>query len=237
MRRPFPDPRRRGAGRLPRASSRIPSVQLPSSLPPATPHALALAGLPVAASQPPCVEAILAREVVVVISRSRDPEREVHLDACRRDRVPVLQRPSGGGAVVLAPGVVVASALHRTSAASVFPDPYFAHFCAATARALGSCGVEGVTRQGVSDLCLGSRKIAGTSLRLWRSRVLFQVSILVDPDLALLDRYLAEPTRAPAYRACRRHREFVTSLHEAGFAVARASVAAALEVALRAPPA
>ena len=211
-------------------------VEPPQSLPPPSAHALALAGLPVAAAQPPRVEALIASEVVVVISRSRDPAREVHLAACRRDLVPVVQRPSGGGAVVLAPGVVVASALHVAAHESVFPDPYFASFCAATAGALRSCGVDGVTRRGVSDLCLDDRKIAGTSLRLWRRRVLFQVSILVDPDLSLLDRYLAEPTRAPAYRAGRRHREFVTSLREAGCRVARATVAAALQAALLLPP-
>jgi len=207
-----------------------------TGLPAPSAHALALAGVPLAGAQPPLVAVLVAAEVVVVVSRSRDPEREVHLAACRQDLVPVVQRPSGGGAVVLAPGVVVASALHATVPGSTLPDPYFAHFCAAVAGALGGCGVDGVRRDGTSDLCLGDRKIAGTSLRLWRSRVLFQVSVLVDPDLILLDRYLAEPTRAPAYRAGRRHREFVTSLHEAGFPVPRGAVATALHAALTRPP-
>ena len=207
-----------------------------AGLPAPSAHALSLAGVPLAAAQPPLVEAFAAAAVVVVISRSRDPEREVHLAACRRDRVPVVQRPSGGGAVLLAPGVVVASALHATAPGSTLPDRYFAHFCAAVADALAACGVADVTRQGTSDLCLGERKIAGTSLRLWRSRVLFQASVLVDPDLTLLDRYLVEPSRAPAYRAGRRHREFVTSLHEAGIAVARPALVTALRSALARPP-
>jgi lipoate-protein ligase A len=211
-------------------------MEPPAGLPAPSAHALALAGVPLADGRPPLVEALAATEVVVVVSRSRDPEREVHLDACRRDRVPVVQRPSGGGAVVLAPGVVVASALHAASADRLLPDPYFAHFCAAVSAALHELGVEGVTRRGTSDLTLGDRKIAGTSLRVWRARVLFQVSVLVDPDLSLLDRYLPEPSRAPAYRAGRRHREFVTSLHEAGVAVGRQVVAAALAAVLLGPP-
>ena len=203
-----------------------------AGLPSPSAHALALAGVHLAGAQPPRVEAHIATEAVVVISRSRDPEREVNLAACRRDRVALVQRPSGGGAVVLAPGVVVASALHETVPGTTLPDPYFAHFCDAVAGALSVCAVDGVGRNGTSDLCLGDRKIAGTSLRLWRKRVLFQVSVLVDPDLTLLDRYLAEPTRAPAYRAGRPHRDFVTSLRQAGFAVSSESVAAALQSSL-----
>jgi len=190
-------------------------------------HALALAGWPLVEVTPPVVEVLEAAELVVVVSRSRDVEREVHLDRCRRDGVSVVPRPSGGGAVVLAPGVVVASALHEASV-SLFPEPYFARFCAAVAAALERCGARGVVRRGISDLCLGDRKIAGTSLRLWRSRVLFQVAVLVDVDVALLERYLAEPSRAPGYRAGRSHRDFVTTLREAGFPATCGEVAAAL---------
>jgi len=197
-------------------------------------HALALAGWPLVEAEPPAVAALEAAEVVVVVSRSRDAAREVHLERCRRDGVSVVQRPSGGGAVVLAPGVVVASVLHAATA-GLFPEPHFARYCAAVAGALASCGVHGVARSGISDLCLGDRKVAGTSLRLWRSRALFQVSVLVDVDVSLLEHYLAEPTRAPAYRAGRSHREFVMTLREAGAAVTGAAVAAALREALAAP--
>ncbi len=197
-------------------------------------HALALAGWPLADAQPPAVEVLEAAEVVVVVSRSRDPEREVNLERCRSDGVSVVQRPSGGGAVVLAPGVVVASALHAASG-SLFPEPHFARFCAAVAAALGSCGVAAVARRGVSDLCLNDRKIAGTSLRLWRSRVLFQASVLVDVDAALLERYLAMPSRPPEYRAGRSHRAFVVTLREAGFPATRGAVAAALRRELLRP--
>jgi lipoate-protein ligase A len=197
----------------------------------ASEHVLALAGWPVAAAVPPCIEALAAVETAVVVSRSRDPRLEVRLDRCRADGVPVVQRPSGGGAVVLAPGVVVASALHPADA-GLFPEPYFARFCSAVVAALAACGVPGAVRRGISDLSLGDRKVAGTSLRIWRERVLFQVSVLVDVDVALLERYLAEPTRVPDYRAGRTHREFVVTLRDAGFPAAPDEVATALRRAL-----
>jgi lipoate-protein ligase A len=212
-------------------------MELPPGLPAPSPHALALAGVALAEGAPPFVAALAAEEVVVVVSRSRNPAREVRLDACRRDGVPVVQRPSGGGAVVLAPGVAVASALHAAAPDRLLPDRYFAHFCAAMEAALAACGVAGAARRGTSDLALGDRKVAGTSLRLWRGRVLFQASVLVDPDLSLLDRYLGEPSLAPAYRAGRRHGDFVTSLAAAGHRVTAAAVAAAMAAALLRPPA
>jgi lipoate-protein ligase A len=208
----------------------VPAAPPPTPAP--SPHALALAGADLLQAAPPTVRAEEAREVVVVLSRSRDPAREVVLDACRRDRVPVVVRPSGGGAVVLAPGVVAASALLPADPLVRFPEPYFRRMCAAAADALAACGARGLALRGISDLAIGERKVAGSSLRMWADRVLFQLSVLVDLDVALLDRYLRHPSREPAYRRGRPHREFVVTLRDAGCAASPDRVAAALYDAL-----
>lgn len=174
----------------------------------------------------------VARELVVVLSRARDPAREIFLDRCREDDVPVLVRPTGGGAVVLGPGVVVGSALQVAAPGWHFPEPYFGLFCGAVVEALAECGVAGASRRGTSDVCVGDRKAAGCSLRLWRGRVLFQVAVIVDLDLGLLDRYLRAPTREPSYRRGRPHRDFVTTMHSAGSHASCEEVAAALQTAL-----
>jgi lipoate---protein ligase len=220
-------------GRI-RDGIRLPAMERTVELGGASEHARSLAGVDLVAAAPPVLRVEEAREVVVVLSRSRDPAREVDLERCRADAVPVLVRPSGGGAVVLAPGVLAASLLAGSTAGGLFPDPYFRRFSTALARALADCGVAGVVQRGVSDLCLGERKIAGSSLRLWRGRALYQVSLLVRPDLDLLPRYLREPGRAPAYRRGRPHLEFVTSLREAGFSASLADVAAAVRAHLAA---
>lgn len=192
-------------------------------------HAQELAGLDLFRSAVPALRVLPARERVVVVSRSRQPGREVHLDRCAADGVPVVIRPSGGGAVVLAPGALTASIVAAQSGGTAFPEREFRRFCGKVARALEACGIPGIVMRGVSDLCLGDRKIAGTSLRLWRGLVLFQVSLLVEMDLDLLHRYLPMPSRQPAYRHGRDHLAFVTSLHEAGHPVREEDVVAALE--------
>lgn len=199
-----------------------------------SPHALALAGVDLVSAPAPSVRVEEAREVVVVLSRSRDPEREVFLDRCQEDGVPVVVRPSGGGAVVLAPGVAAASVVAPADARTRFPEPYFRRFCGASAQALSACGAAGVAVRGISDLALGERKVAGSSLRLWHGWVLFQLSVLVDLDVSLLERYLRAPSREPAYRRGRAHRDFVTTLQDAGAVASPSQVVAALRRALEA---
>jgi lipoate-protein ligase A len=199
-----------------------------------SPHALALAGVDLVSARAPLVRVEEAREVVVVLSRSRDPEREVFLGHCREDGVPVVVRPSGGGAVVLAPGVAASSVVAPADPHGRFPEPYFRRFCGASVGALEACGAAGVVVRGVSDLALGERKVAGSSLRLWEGWVLFQLSVLVDVDVSLLERYLRAPSREPAYRRGRAHRDFVTTLRAEGVIASGSQVVAALRGALEA---
>lgn len=176
---------------------------------------------------PPQVRALVVQQLAVVLPYSRQPQREVHLDRCAADGVPVVRRPSGGGAVLLAPGMVTLSALAPlTGNRSV--ERLFARFCGWLADGLAACGVEGLGMQGVSDLCLGDRKVVGTALRLLQNRVLFQASVLVDASLELIERYLPYPSRAPAYRGGRSHSQFLTTLVAAGYALSCGQVAEAV---------
>ncbi len=154
--------------------------------------------------------------VSVVIGRGGDAARELHEAAIAADGVPVYRRPGGGGAVVLDPGNVIA--------ALVLPLPGLGGIPAAfklasdvVIAALADCGVHGVTQQGVSDLTLGDRKLGGSCLRRERGLAHYTTTLLVDPDLSLLDRYLPHPPREPGYRCGRPHALFVTTLREAGW--------------------
>ena len=149
--------------------------------------------------------------VSVVLGQGSKPGVEVLADACRDDGVPVLRRAGGGCAVVLDPGNVVVTAafpaavglgIHRT----------FALLSDWLLGALAGLGLRDLHREGVSDLAYGDRKVGGACLYLPRRVMLYSVTLLCEPEVDLMERYLAHPPREPAYRRGRRHRDFVGRL-------------------------
>jgi lipoate-protein ligase A len=162
------------------------------------------------------------RDVRLVIGRHQDPARELLIDHARADRVPVHRRVSGGGAVVLAPGMVVVAARLRNS--ELGTTCYLDRMNTALVPAVrAACGVAPVCR-GHGDLALAgadgvARKVLGASLRQTSKLVYYLGVFLVQDAVALMERYLAPPSRQPEYRAGRGHGAFCTHLAAAGVTV------------------
>lgn len=150
---------------------------------------------------------------MVVLGRSNQPEREVYVDRCRDDQVPVLKRYGGGGTVLLHPGCLVISCGAWVSS-PYDNDRYFRKLNQAVISTIQQrvSGLD-LMQKGFSDIVVGSRKIAGTSLFRSRNYLLYQASLLLDAELELIERYLRHPSREPDYRASRRHRDFIAGLH------------------------
>ncbi len=152
-----------------------------------------------------------ATRTVVVLGRGSRLHIECHAAACRADGVPVLRRRGGGCAVVLDPGNVVVSA--------ATPAPGLGHvrrlfdaFSQWVIDGLGRVGVAGIERRDVCDLCRQDRKVGGAALYRAKDLVFYSTTLLVDPDVELMDRYLPHPPREPRYRAGRPHADFVTRI-------------------------
>lgn len=164
------------------------------------------------------------RDVRVVIGRGQDPRREVRLDACRAAGIPVHRRASGGGTVVLAPGMVVVAL--RLAGGLRAPDDHFALVNAALVPAVeAACGVRPACR-GHGDLALRGadgveRKVLGASLRQSTALAAYLGVFLVADAAPLMEAYLAHPSREPSYRAGRGHRAFCDHLGAYGCAVPR----------------
>jgi lipoate---protein ligase len=161
--------------------------------------------------------------VRVVVGRGQDPAREVLVANARADGVPIHRRLSGGGTVVLAPGmVVVALRLANTRPGNAFwLDQVNRALIPAVADACGAVAIA----CGHGDLALAetdgpARKIVGASLRQNARWVAYLGVMLVADCTTLMDRYLASPSRRPDYRGDRRHAAFCTCLARHGASVA-----------------
>ena len=136
---------------------------------------------------------------------------DVCQEACLADGVRVLRRGSGGGAVVLGPGclnyAVVLSLVPWTELANVA-----ASFRYILERIAAALDVPGLAVAGGTDLALDGRKVSGNAQRRGRRALIHHGTLLFGFDSRLATRYLQEPVRQPAYRARRRHAEFIGNI-------------------------
>lgn len=169
----------------------------------------------------------------VVIGKGGKQELELVREAIAVDGIPLLQRPGGGCSVVLDPGNLIVSAVLPVPGIGAITSS-FAALSAWMIAGLGSCGVSGVEQRGVSDLAIGDRKIGGSCIYRTRNLLYYSTTLLVDPDLDLIERYLLHPPREPEYRRSRRHRDFLGALRAFGWDREIPGLIAALEATLRA---
>ncbi len=162
---------------------------------------------------PPLVRFWEPAGLAVVLGATRRLHDEVHLDACRRDGVPVFRRSSGGGTVLIGPGTLnVTVVLPDTAGAGLSAvDAAQRHVLDRMARAIRQAGAS-VDVRGHGDLVLGDRKCGGSAQRRLRRWFLVHCSILYDFPLDQVARYLALPARQPEYRRGRTHAEFLANL-------------------------
>ncbi len=166
-------------------------------------------------------------QAAVIVGRSSRLAEEVCLDECRRRRVEIARRPSGGAAIVAGPGCLMYSLIlgyeHR---------PHLRHLDQAHGFVLGKLAeaigrqVPGVAHRGTSDLAVGDRKFSGNSLRCKRNWFVYHGTLLYAADLESIESLLGAAPRQPEYRSGRSHGQFVANLP-----LARAALAAAVREA------
>ena len=160
----------------------------------------------------------------VVVGYGNEVAREVNAVACEADGVPILRRCSGGGTVLQGPGclnyALVLEIASDAALASVSGANKFILHCIASALS-GSLG-EPVERCGDTDLVWRGRKFSGNAQRRRRTHLLFHGTVLLGFDLALVEKYLPQPSRQPDYRQTRSHHEFIANIPLSAEAVKRA---------------
>lgn len=170
--------------------------------------------------------------LMVVLGSSSRAADEVKLDECKKNRVPVLRRPSGGATILTGPGclmyAVVLSYESRPELRSIDRAHRFVldtisaalqqHLNFPSLSPLGRGQGEGVPaattirRSGTSDLTLHNQKFSGNSLRCKRTHLLYHGTLLYNFQLDQVEKFLGSPSRQPEYRAGRNHRDFICNL-------------------------
>lgn len=150
---------------------------------------------------------------LVVVGRNSKIDSEVNADFCRRERIPILRRASGGCAIVTGPGclmyAVVLAYQQRPELRQL--DEAHRFVLESVLKALRPL-VANVDRQGTSDLVVGPHKFSGNSLRCRRHALLYHGTLLYNFPLELVSQCLKQPPREPEYRAGREHAAFVMNL-------------------------
>ena len=162
------------------------------------------------------------QDVRLVIGRNQNPLQELEVAQAQADGIPIHRRMTGGGAVILAPGmVVVAMRLARQNRNA---SEIFGYINPTWVRTLNRvCGATSHCR-GLGDIAIGDvdgieRKILGASLKLTSNFAFYLGAWLVKDNRSLMEQYLKTPSRQPEYRQNRGHRAFCTSLDTLGLSV------------------
>ncbi len=151
--------------------------------------------------------------IAAVLGNSQKPEIELNEAQVLLDQVPVYKRSGGGGCVLLSPKGFCYSLRLRKQPELHISD-YFGMGTGVLQGLLQeNFGIES-RQKGISDLCIGEKKILGCSLYMPRECVVYYASVLFEHDMESIKKYLAHPSKEPDYRKGRTHESFLTFLQE-----------------------
>ena len=147
----------------------------------------------------------------IVMGISGEPEKLLHLESVKRDKIPVIKRFSGGGTVIVDEGTLFISFLFNQNAinAAPFPEPLL-RWSAELYQA--SWKIPEFTLQ-AQDYTIGPKKCGGNAQYIRKDRWLHHTSFLWDYKEANMN-YLLLPPKRPDYRLDRPHADFLCRLKD-----------------------
>ncbi|MEA5006651.1 MAG: hypothetical protein VB022_09590 [Rikenellaceae bacterium] len=171
-------------------------------------------------------------KVYAILGRANNPKGSLIIENIVNDRIPVLQRPSGGEAVILSPGMLVFSAKMKfergMNTREIFKSINRNLICR-----LSALGIDNLLSRGISDLSIGEKKIMGSSMYLNKDNLFYHAVMNINGDTRLISKYLSHPTREPNYRKGRSHKDFVSSLQKEGYKIKAKDVACFVKLAFK----
>jgi lipoate-protein ligase A len=150
----------------------------------------------------------------IVLGHTNRLRSEVDLTACLENRIAILRRVSGGGAVMQGPGCLNYCLILNGRAHGLRNiNDTFRYVLERHRRSIGEIAGVDVRIEGISDLAVGGRKISGNAQYRKARYILVHGTFLLNFDLWMIGRFLRMPAKQPAYRQHRSHSEFTTNLN------------------------
>ena len=150
----------------------------------------------------------------VVVGYANKIASEVNIAACERSQIPIFRRCTGGGTVLQGRGslnysLILKIASHRSMQSISGMNQFILK---RHQLALQPFVERPIEPRGQTDLAIDDRKFSGNSQRRKKNHLLFHGTFLLDFDLALIEKFLAMPSKAPDYRKNRAHSEFLANV-------------------------
>ena len=150
----------------------------------------------------------------VAVGREQAVAREVRLSHCRAESIPVLRRPTGGGALWLDPAQICLSLAIDAAALGVRPAARLEGAAGLLASALTRVGIETRFRAPNDLEVVGGAKIASVFLAEAGTAALVFATVLVDFDVRAAMTALLVPTEKLTVTGLEHARERVTTVVE-----------------------
>ena len=160
----------------------------------------------------------------VVLGYSNKTKSEVNLTACKRRKIPVLRRASGGGTVLQGPGSLNFSLILkiRQNGKNLSVTESNRRIMKRHQMTLEKTLGEKIKVEGITDLTIAGLKFSGNAQRRKRRFFLFHGTFLLDFDMRLIEETLFLPSKQPVYRRNRSHENFLTNLNTDSAAIKKA---------------
>ena len=101
----------------------------------------------------------------LILGQSNKVENSIYSEKVLKDNIPVFKRPSGGESVLLTPKTMVIS-VRMIAEKLENPQVSFKKINNLIIDALSALGVKDLGYKGISDICIGEKKILGSSIKL-----------------------------------------------------------------------
>ena len=154
-------------------------------------------------------------ENIVVLGRSDIVETSVLKENAEKLNFKIIKRPSGGHTVVLTPKTLVVSMIFKYNKQK--PTDIFSIANKIIIDCLIDFGIENINQKEISDICIGDKKILGSSMYKKPDKYFYHAVLNYAENADIFELLLKHPSTEPNYRQGRSHKEFVTSLVENDF--------------------